>query len=201
MGQQSDDDDDTFDTDVDTDDDTDDGGEEDEVDKDELIKRLKAEKKAQEVSMAKMQAGLKRANTQAAKLRMAKKTEESNEGKDTSNADEIERWQRRTVRAAARAGLAEADAKPERLSHLVKLIDMADVEFDDDDNVIGLDEQIEALRKSLPELFRSDDEDEKPTKRRPSGVRLTAGNRKAAGRPAEEIDTTTLQVRALRAGR
>jgi hypothetical protein len=187
------DDDDQFDNEVDTDEDsdTDEGGTD-------PIEALRAELAAERASRAKMAASLKRANDQAAKLRHAAKGDaDKKDDPDPALMEEITTWKDRAASAFARAALSEAGAKPNKMGRLIKLIELDHIEFDDD-GPVGLDVQIESIKEDLPELFGQDDEPS-VRKTRPT-VRLSAGTRKPAG-STEAVDATTLQVRALRAGK
>ncbi len=66
------------------------------------------------------------------------------------------------VRKEATLGLTEAGAKVST-ARLIKLLDLADVEIDDNGNVDGLADAISELKEESPEFFKSDDDEEKPT--------------------------------------
>jgi hypothetical protein len=105
---------------------------------------------------------LKKANAQAAAHRkeadeLKRKGETDSEAavrtaREESAAEAEKTWKPRLVKSAARAALAEAGliGKPDRL---LKLIDSAAVEFDDEGDVTGLDAQIRDLKKDYPEMF------------------------------------------------
>ncbi|WP_406170326.1 phage scaffolding protein [Streptomyces canus] len=87
------------------------------------------------------------------------------------------------VRKAVRAALIEAGAttsaegdkeKAEaRIARLMKLVDVGDLSIDDDGEVLGVDEQIDALRADYPELFG-------PASRQRAKPKPTAAPRQAA---------------------
>lgn len=124
---------------------------------------------------------LKKANAESKKRRLREKErrqegdgEKKGDGRDV--AAEVEaKWKPRVVNAAAKSALAEAGAKkPDRL---LRLVDLAELDVDDDGDVDGLDEEVERLREEYPELFAGDDD--KKTGRR----KVETGDRKSgAGR-------------------
>ncbi len=69
-----------------------------------------------------------------------------------------------TEDSALRDALAEAGAKPNQIATLLRLADRDALDVDDEGNLTGVSEQVEALRGSIPELFASD---------RPGGVGST----------------------------
>ena len=100
------------------------------------------------------------------------------------------------VKKAARAALIQAGAttavegdkeKTEaRLSRLLKLIDVGDLSVEDDGEVLGLDEQVEALRADYPELFEAP---ARKPKTRPTGAPKPA---------AQEKPKTTAEIHAAK---
>lgn len=88
------------------------------------------------------------------KLREATKKNETDTDKANREADEraAAKWKPVAVRNAARAALAEAGAKGD-LKRFVKLIDVDTVEVDDDGDVLGLEDQIDAIKADFPEAF------------------------------------------------
>jgi hypothetical protein len=109
---------------------------------------------------ARTQAALKKANAEAKKHRLDAKAlraaTESAAEKATREAGEANdaagRYKGLVVRSAARAALATAGVKgtPDRA---LKLLDITDLEIDEDGDVVGLDEQVRALKKDWPDLF------------------------------------------------
>jgi hypothetical protein len=71
-----------------------------------------------------------------------------------------------TEDSALRDALAEAGAKPNQVATLLRLADRDALDVDDDGNLTGVAEQIEALQGTVPELFNSE---------RPGGVGSTGG--------------------------
>lgn len=105
--------------------------------------------------LAKADAALKKANKESERRRRAAKATEAEEPKVSAESDD--RSHDRAVRAAGRAALREAGftGSAERAKRLLRLIDTREVEFDDDDDPMGLDAQIDELKDDFPELFRS----------------------------------------------
>lgn len=66
------------------------------------------------------------------------------------------------VRKEATLALTEAGAKVST-ARLIKLLDLADVEIDDNGTVDGLADAIAELKEESPEFFKSDDDEERTT--------------------------------------
>ncbi len=142
--------------DEDEDSDEDDDSEDDEDEDDDSEKEWKPPTKEEWEAQ---QAKLRKANAQAKKHRLAAKQVTSSASTDAEKAKEQAqqaaeaRYKPIVVKTAARAALAEAGAlKPERL---IKLLDMDELEIDDDGDVVGLEDEILALKKDYPEFFES----------------------------------------------
>lgn len=80
------------------------------------------------------------------------------------------------IRSAARAAFLEAgltDLSDSRMKSLTRLLVMEDIEVDEDGDVVGLDDQIDAIKEDLPELFRKAEvesvDNGKPRIRAPKG--------------------------------
>jgi hypothetical protein len=121
---------------------------------------------------AKTQSALKKANTEAKRFRTELRTARE-KAKDTAGVDpdkaaaKVEaKWKPRVVRSEARAQLAAAGAKSAALTRLARMIDLDDVEVDDDGEVTGLEELIDEMKEDLPELFKDDDDEPAPKRRR-----------------------------------
>ncbi len=164
-----------------------------------------------EAEWRRAQAALAKANAEARTHRLAAKklrddadterrTNESDHEKAMREAREVAagevetRYKPIVVRGAARAALAEsgailagADGKPSpmRLDRMLKLIDLDELEVGDDDEVSGLDAQIDQIKKDYPEFFerprpparpKGDAADRKPEPAKPksSAERLAA---------------------------
>lgn len=57
------------------------------------------------------------------------------------------------IRMAARAELMAAGARPALVDRLVRMIDVGEVDIDDEDGTIDVTDQVEALKKDMPEMF------------------------------------------------
>ncbi len=57
------------------------------------------------------------------------------------------------IRMAARAELMAAGARPNLIDRLVKMIDVGDVDIDDEDGSIDVTDQVDSLKKDMPEMF------------------------------------------------
>lgn len=60
----------------------------------------------------------------------------------------------RALVTGVNSALAEAGWNGSRLNSLMKLIDLDDVEVDDDGEIVGLSEQIDAIKGEWPEFFK-----------------------------------------------
>ncbi len=69
------------------------------------------------------------------------------------------------VNKEAKLALVEAGAKVST-TRLIKLLDLADVDLDDNGNVSGLADAIAELKEESPEFFKSDEDDEVKPQRR-----------------------------------
>lgn len=99
------------------------------------------------------------------------------------------------MRAAARRAIIAAGYNGARdgkvLPSLVGMVHLADLDIDDDGEVLGLDDQIEAIKAELPALF-APPEPEKP-QRRPA-PRVEQGEKKAPPEEQSWIDRLHRQV-------
>jgi hypothetical protein len=170
----------------DDEDDENDDEDDDDPDADKSDDELRAELKATRASLAK-------ANGQSAKRRKAlrerereleearkpkpkKKDDEDDDGPDLDTVRHEAKSEgekagiARAKRAEAKAALLSAGVNPDRVAKATNLIDLDDLDLDDD-GLDGIDDAIEDLRKSWPELFA------RPRKRRDSVI----GERDADG--------------------
>jgi hypothetical protein len=81
------------------------------------------------------------------------------------------------VRASARAAFMEAgltDLSKDRMTDLMRMVDMEDIVIDDDGTVIGLDEQVDAIKERWPQMFSkpaaADAEPDRPRARAPKAT-------------------------------
>jgi hypothetical protein len=105
------------------------------------------------------------------------------------------------IRNAAKAQFLEAglnDLSDSRMRKLIRMLDMDDIEVDEDGEVVGLDDQIDAIKEDWPELFRkpeTESVDNKPRIRAPKG---DAADKKNA--PVKPTTTGELYARRILAG-
>lgn len=172
--------------DVDLDDEADDleGDDEDKDEKEPTLEELKAE-------VARMQKALRKANKEAARTRIAGKngttarsTAGDAAGEQDDKSGEAEQWKVRAIRADTKAALLAAGftGSPKAATRLTKLIDVDELDFEDDE-IVGLDDQIDDLKEEFPNLFKADEEDETPVRRvrtesRVRGAQDSRGSRK-----------------------
>lgn len=57
------------------------------------------------------------------------------------------------IKMAARAELMAAGARPALVDRLVRMIDVGEVDIDDEDGTIDVTDQVDALKKDMPEMF------------------------------------------------
>src|SRR5690606_12393783 len=87
----------------------------------------------------------------------------------------------------AEAALARAGWSGKDLSKVMKLIDIDDVDLDDDGNVIGVEEQVEDLKKEFPEWFRRP----RVSSRRPAASGSGKSTKDVGGAAEPPVDTKT----------
>lgn len=126
------------------------------------------------------QRALKRANGQARKHRQARKQEGGDDAAQKAVEAAEKKFKPVAVRSAAKASLLEAglnDASDARISRLLKMIDMDEVDVDEDGDVNGLDDQIDAIKDDFPALFeaKKDEPKRKATKLDASGRKSGSG--------------------------
>lgn len=92
------------------------------------------------------------------------------------------------IRMAARAELMAAGARPALVDRLVRMIDVNEVDIDDEDGTIDVTDQVDSLKKDMPEMFGP----------RKATTKRTV--RKAAGGEGDGKGTGTGKGAARRAG-
>ncbi len=121
----------------------------------EVVTKLRTEGKTKDAEIRKLKRELKAAGEQ--------KPEDVDSQKLVAEAtSRADKFKDIAVRKEATLALNEAGAKVST-KRLLKLLDLADVEIDDDGNVDGLADAIAELKEESPEFFKSD-EDEEETK-------------------------------------
>jgi hypothetical protein len=133
---------------------------------------------------------LKRANAESAdrrkKLVELEKKSEDADGKAQREAAEaaVAKYKPVAIKAAAKAAFIEQGASSARVDRLFRMLDLDKIDFDGDD-ISGLDDQVDELKKDVPELFavskKDDDETTKPPKlsaagKKPTQQELTPGD-------------------------
>jgi hypothetical protein len=81
------------------------------------------------------------------------------------------------IRMAARAELMAAGARPALVDRLVRMIDVGEVDIDDEDGTIDVTDQVEALKKDMPEMFGP----RKATSKRTTRTKTSSGTGEGAG--------------------
>lgn len=68
-----------------------------------------------------------------------------------------------TVKSTVKSALKDADAQGST-DRLMKMMDLTSVEIDEDGDVVGVDEAVEAFKVEFPEFFKAADEEKPPAK-------------------------------------
>ena len=159
------------------------------------------------------QEALKRSRELEAELKeLRKKSESETEKAAREHQEAIEAARNETankykpvlVKNFVEKELISAGVKPGKISRLVKLMDMTDIEVDDKFNVLGVEEQIEELQEEYPELFTAykevteDDEEEKPKPKRKRTPRADAAEKPAPKTEMSATDRLMAQMRGRR---
>jgi hypothetical protein len=118
---------------------------------------------------------------------------------EEARAEAESRFKPMIVGKAARLGLVAAglapDTSEDRMKRLLKMIDMSDVDLDEDGEVSGLEDQIDQIKESLPELFRKPEPEPVPKVRAP---KIDAADRKnQQPKPKTTGEIHAAQVHAL----
>jgi len=159
------------------------------------------------------QEALKRSRELEAELKeLRKKSESETEKAAREHQEAIEAARNETankykpvlVKNFVEKELISAGVKPGKISRLVKLMDMTDIEVDDKFNVLGVEEQIEELQEEYPELFTAykevteEDEEEKPKPKRKRTPRADAAEKPAPKTEMSATDRLMAQMRGRR---
>lgn len=126
-----------------------------------------------------------------AELRAAKKAAEPKGDDDEVVVRAVEaaraelegRFKPMIVNKEARLALVAAGLSPDtsnaRMTKLLKMIDLSDIDVDEDGEVSGLDDQIDQIKETLPELFRKPEPEPAPAPK-VRAPKLDAANKPAA---------------------
>ena len=96
-------------------------------------------------------------------------TRRINELIEKARAEGKDAFKPTVIRMAARAELMAQGARPALVDRLVKMIDTADVDIDDEDGTIDVTDQVDALKKDMPEMFGPRKATTKRAVRKPAG--------------------------------
>lgn len=198
---------------LDVDDDEDDeGDEDDDEDPDEgktdaeLRDELKAVRKSLEKAngqSAKRRSALKAKEQELVAERAKKggtKPDDDDDKTPKIDVEEVKRQAReearaesdtRTKKAELRGALRGAGIKPERVSKLVNLVDLEDLDVDDDGEVDGIDDVLDTLKTDWPELFGT----QPRAKRSVAGGSDREGNGSGGG--GKKLTDSEIQARQL----
>lgn len=131
--------------------------------------------------------------------------DERDDRRRRESSRDVERAEERAIRAEAKSALAAAGIPADRLARAVRLIDLRGLELDDDDDeLIGIDDEIDALKAEWPELFerrrssRNDDDRDERDSRRPAR-RIPRADTRGAGRTGREsrrMQKTATEIQA-----
>jgi hypothetical protein len=155
---------------------------------------------------SRVRAALKKANREAKKYRQEarklKKTNETEterkirEAKEEAAGAAEAKFKKIAVRAEAKAQFAQAGLNG-KADRFLKMIDLEDVEVDDDGEIDGLDDQIEAIKAEFPEVFGDEDDEGNNKRKRKKVSRIDSGNKesKSGGKKstAEKIAAQVLR--------
>lgn len=134
----------------------------------------------------------KRRDSELAEARKAKPAEGTeDEEAAAAKAHEAEeraeaRFKPIAIRSAAKAALIEAKLQnptKTRVNALIGRMDMEQIEIDEDDEVLGLEEQVEKLQEQFPELFTTPATATTTTVQKPKAPKISTADKKPG--PAE----------------
>jgi hypothetical protein len=149
--------------------------------------------KAQKEAASKLQKVNKESADRRAKIRDLERQNEDDTAKAQREA--LEAAQARYKPVVAKSALLEAQARTDRVGSLIKLLDMDSLEFNGDDEVVGLDTEVERLRTEYPEWFAQDDkpEDSKPAPK-PAPKATTAPKKPVKPEPKTAGEMIAMQL-------
>ena len=107
--------------------------------------------KAQKDAALKVARANKESADRRAKIRELERQNEDDAAKAQREA--LEAAQARYKPIVAKSALLEAQARTDRVGHLIRLLNMEALEFGGNDDVVGLDVEIERLKVEAPEFF------------------------------------------------
>lgn len=124
---------------------------------------------------------------------------------EAQNEDEAAKAQREALEAAqarykpvvAKSALLEANARTDRVGALIKLLNMDSLEFDGNDEVVGLDLEVTRLQDEYPEFFTQPEPEKPDTPPAPKPAPKTAA---APKKPIKDEPKTVGEVLAAQLG-
>lgn len=200
------------DEDVESDDDVSEGDEESEEESQPTKGDLRAQRLSREAARHRMRAKklrsqLDNANAELAKLKQDGVSDE--EGKqlkaDSTKLQQENETLKNDIKSlkvgqAIRDGMQDLNLNPKRAKAVIKVIDLDEIDVDEDGEVSGVTEALEAITQEYPEwvISQRDDDDEKANGNgRPSGQ----SSRKPARKKQEGLDKTRLMQQFPALGR
>jgi hypothetical protein len=162
--------------------------------KDDLVSRAELRKAAKARDDAKK--ALRDLRAEVADLKRAGEDETARatrEAAEAAAAAAEKKYKPIVIKTTARAELVAAGVKSGKEARLIKLLDLDDIDIDDDGEVTGLTEQVDALKEEWPELFAQPEE--KPREQR-RGSRAADGADKKPP-PKKELTPSERQAALL----
>ncbi|WDS61311.1 scaffolding protein [Satellite phage MiniFlayer] len=95
-------------------------------------------------------AALERAKEESKKF-LEERNELRKQIDESTAGEEIKKWRSRSVKTDARSALEAKGHK--NANRLLDFMDIDSLDYDDKDNLTGLDDQLKAVQDKLPELF------------------------------------------------
>jgi hypothetical protein len=197
-------------TEVEMDDDGDEGGAEEELSLEDAVAKIKE-----------LEGSLAKANRERARLgrKVAAKTtpappkkaaadKQDDDGVSPDSlarlnaaTQEAQTWKSRAIKKDAEVALAKAGVDAKLVTRAARLLDTDDLDYDDDGNLTGIDDQIDDLKADWPILFekpKAEVEDEpEPKRQRPPRDRRAnrdAGDKADKGAPAKDVEAQRFEA-------
>lgn len=132
--------------------------------------------------------------TRRKKIAELQQQSEDADGKAQREAAEaaVAKYKPVAVKAAAKAAFLEQGANSARVDRLFRMLDLDKIEFDGDD-ITGLEDQVDELKKDVPELFAKSEKDD-DNDGRPKTPRLSAAGKRPAQQELTPGDIIARQV-------
>lgn len=148
----------------------------------------------------KTQNDLRRARAQAKRLRESTTKPVDKEEAEDRTASTDARWQTRAMRSDAKAALLAEGADASLVDLALSRLKPGDIDYDEDDEPIGIDEWVEDMQDRYPRLFKEKVAEEKAPRR---GTSLNQGaGAKAQRTPAKKsFGQMVMEAGAAQGGR